>query len=102
MAKRLIGGNRDTQHPWMQPVWVRALVVFVCAIWTGVESYNSQPFWAMLAAGATGYAVWMYFITWPGSTKVGQDEADGDSAGAEEAGHDDADKDGNEADGKNA
>lgn len=46
----------DPNHPFYRPLWVRLLVVGVCAAWTAVEFYNAQPVWGMIFLAMTAYA----------------------------------------------
>ena len=69
MSKSQRFGGNAIDHPWLRPLWVRLLIVLLCALWCGLETYNNQPFWATIAAGAAGYAAWFYVITWKGGAK---------------------------------
>jgi hypothetical protein len=49
----------DPNHPVYRPLWVRILIVVVCFSWALMESTRGDPFWAVLAAGAGAYSIYM-------------------------------------------
>lgn len=53
----------DTKHPFYRPLWVRLLIVGFCALWTGVEFYNHEPFWGTVVGGIAVYAAYALLIT---------------------------------------
>lgn len=63
MAKRQTSADKDRSHPWMQPLWVRVSILVVCIVWCVIEFTSGSPLWGVLAAGAAGYAVWTFFLT---------------------------------------
>ncbi|MFS8044224.1 hypothetical protein [Rhizobium sp. BR 314] len=52
----------DPTHPIYKPLWVRILIVAVCFGWSAVETFGSQPFWAMLSGALGAYAAWMLLL----------------------------------------
>jgi hypothetical protein len=49
----------DPNHPVYRPLWVRILIVAVCFSWALMETTRGDPFWAVLAAGAGAYSIYM-------------------------------------------
>ncbi len=50
-------------HPWLEPLWVRLLVVALClAALVAEYLYLGEPLWLMLWAAALIYAVWDLFL----------------------------------------
>lgn len=49
-------------HPWLNPLHRRVLVLAVCLLWLGVETYFGGGFWQLLAVLVTAYAVWDFFL----------------------------------------
>ncbi|NLS15475.1 hypothetical protein HGP16_02750 [Rhizobium sp. P40RR-XXII] len=52
----------DPSHPLYKPLWVRILIVAVCFGWAAVETFGSQPFWAMLSGALGVYSAWMLLL----------------------------------------
>lgn len=52
----------DTEHPMLKPLWVRILIVAICAAWAAFEFTAGSSAWggAFLALGA--YAFWAFFL----------------------------------------
>ena len=52
----------DRDHPMLRPLWVRILLVAICAGWAGFEFTSGSSAWgaAFLALGA--YAAWAFFL----------------------------------------
>ena len=46
----------DPDHPFYRPLWVRLLLVGLCAGWTAVEYYNGQHGWGLIFLIVTAYA----------------------------------------------
>ncbi|MBP2233798.1 hypothetical protein J2Z31_000288 [Sinorhizobium kostiense] len=46
----------DPDHPFYRPLWIRLLIVALCAAWTAVEFYGGQPLWGMIFLAVTAYA----------------------------------------------
>ncbi|WFU46668.1 hypothetical protein [Sinorhizobium terangae] len=46
----------DPDHPFYQPLWIRLLIVAVCAAWTAVEFSTGQTTWGMIFLAVTAYA----------------------------------------------
>ena len=47
----------DMRSPLLQPLWLRVLIVVVCACWTVVELLQGSVFWTMIFGAA---AVFLY------------------------------------------
>ncbi|OJJ13320.1 hypothetical protein BKI51_04620 [Alphaproteobacteria bacterium AO1-B] len=63
------------EHPWLDPLWRRILIVGFCAAWTGVEYYNDNQTWAIIVGAITAYAFYGYLIAYKGSTtKLPEDQ----------------------------
>jgi hypothetical protein len=60
----------DTDHPWFRPLWVRILVVALCAGWAALEFGllrflglpAGSPFWGVLFLAIGGYAAYKFFF----------------------------------------
>ncbi len=50
-------------HPWFNPLYRRVLTQAVCVGWLGFELIEGQSLWLLMAAGASGYAVWDFFLS---------------------------------------
>ena len=48
--------------PWLEPFWVRLLILLICVGWIAVESFWGEPFWATLALGAAALCAWELFL----------------------------------------
>jgi len=48
---------------FFRPLWIRIVVVVVCAAWGAFEFFNGSPEWALLFVAAGGYAGYRLFIT---------------------------------------
>ncbi|AFL53313.1 uncharacterized membrane protein YuzA (DUF378 family) [Sinorhizobium fredii] len=46
----------DPDHPFYRPLWIRLLIVALCAVWTAVEFYGGQTMWATIFLVVTTYA----------------------------------------------
>ena len=46
----------DPTHPVYRPVWVRVLIVGICAALTEVEYYNGLETWGLIFLVITAYA----------------------------------------------
>ncbi|MFD1328891.1 hypothetical protein [Mycoplana ramosa] len=46
----------DPAHPFYRPLWVRLLLVGLCAGWTAVEYHNGQQMWGLIFLVMTAYA----------------------------------------------
>lgn len=53
---------RSEPHPWLRPLYRRVGVLVVCVVWLAFEVMQQQTFWLILAAAATGYALWEFFL----------------------------------------
>ena len=51
-------------HPWLFPLYRRAIIALLCALWLAFESYyDPGGLWFWLALGATAYALWDFFLS---------------------------------------
>ena len=50
----------DLEHPFFTPVWVRVVVVLVCAGWGLVELANGALFWSMFFLGLAAICGWRF------------------------------------------
>jgi len=53
----------DTNHPMYRPLWVRLLIVGVCAGWAVLEFVNNEPFWMTVVGGIALYAAYVLLFT---------------------------------------
>ncbi|MBI1622219.1 hypothetical protein [Aquamicrobium zhengzhouense] len=49
---------------FLDPLWIRLLLVAACAFWTALEYANDQIGWAAIAACATLYGVWSLLLNY--------------------------------------
>ncbi len=45
----------DPDHPFYRPLWIRLLIIALCAFWTAVEFYNGENTWGMIFLAVTTY-----------------------------------------------
>ncbi|WEZ82847.1 hypothetical protein P6U16_17940 [Rhizobium sp. 32-5/1] len=45
----------DPDHPFYRPLWIRLLIIALCAFWTAVEFRNSENTWGMIFLAVTTY-----------------------------------------------
>lgn len=69
----------EQKHPFYKPLWVRVAMVVSIALWLAFEIWQASVgrgsgLWLALAAGMLGYAVYTFFLTWPGD-RSGDDGA---------------------------
>lgn len=55
----------DTSHPFFRPLWVRILIVAVCAGWAIFEFTTASPTWGFVFLALGAYAAWGFFIDFP-------------------------------------
>ncbi|MEJ8309077.1 hypothetical protein [Agrobacterium larrymoorei] len=53
----------DTNHPMYRPLWVRLLIVGVCAGWAVLEFINNEPFWMTVVGGIALYSAYVLLLT---------------------------------------
>jgi hypothetical protein len=46
----------DPNHPFYRPLWVRLVLVAICAGWTAVEFYNGEQTWGTIFLVVAAYA----------------------------------------------
>ncbi|GAA0778068.1 hypothetical protein [Roseibium denhamense] len=54
------------EHPWLDPLWARLLLVSACAGWTCVEYFFGSVTWVYIMGAITLYAGWAYLISYQG------------------------------------
>jgi hypothetical protein len=54
--------NRNTDHPFLRPLWRRVLLVAFAAGWAVFELVSGSPGWAMLFGAMAAYGAWLYLI----------------------------------------
>jgi len=71
----------DPDHPFYRPLWVRLLIVAVCAMWTTVEFYvNLETTWGMIFLAVTAYTACVLIIFFKPKTTVVEDAKPDDPA----------------------
>ena len=55
-------GTFDAAAPMLRPLWVRVLIVAVCAIWAAVEFLTGSGLWGVVFLALGGYAFWGFFL----------------------------------------
>ncbi|MCK5932976.1 MAG: hypothetical protein KAG89_12485 [Fulvimarina manganoxydans] len=56
--------QREAEHPFYRPLWVRIVLTTVLCLWCLVEWMNGQAFWGVLVGAASLWAIWTFFITY--------------------------------------
>ena len=60
----------EQKHPFYRPLWVRVAVVAAVALWFGFEAWQANSgLWIAIAGGMLGYAIYTFFITYPGDNR---------------------------------
>lgn len=54
----------NQSHAALDPLWRRALLVALCALWAVLELLWGDRLWATLSVGMTAYGAWLYLITY--------------------------------------
>lgn len=58
--------RHEHDHPFYKPLWRRVVIVAVVAAWFAFETfYSRSELWMMLALIMLGYAIYVFFWTWP-------------------------------------
>lgn len=58
----------ENQHPFYRPLWRRIAIVAVIVFWLAFELWQGgDAIWVAIAGGMLVYAVYTFFITWPGN-----------------------------------
>nr|WP_316655385.1 hypothetical protein [uncultured Gellertiella sp.] len=57
----------DPTHKFYRPLWVRVLIVAVCAAWFGVELLNGKSFWLVIVGALTLYSAYVLLFRFPAS-----------------------------------
>lgn len=52
------------QDAFYRPLWIRVVIVAICAAWAGFEFVNGAPGWAMLFGAVGAWAFWQFFVVW--------------------------------------
>jgi len=64
----------EQKHPFYKPLWVRVAIVVSIVLWLGFEIWQQNSgLWMAIAAAMLAYAVYTFFITYPGP-QAGDDE----------------------------
>ena len=83
----------DPDHAFYRPLWIRLLVVAVCASWTVVEFWKGSETWGFIVLAITAYASATLLVFYKPKTEpvTGPADAAPDAAPmpAAEAGRDD-------------
>lgn len=56
--------SNDTNHPWLRPLWRRALVVAIPAAVGVWDLVNANYGWALMFGAMTAYGIYTFFIAW--------------------------------------
>lgn len=72
----------DPNHPIYRPLWVRLLIVGICAAWTVVEIITGEPFWVVIVGAMAIYSAYVLLFTFkpspPEAEKPAVDPDEGD------------------------
>ena len=64
-------------HPWLEPLHRRVITLAVCLAWLIFELLQQEPLWLVLAAAASTYALWDFFLS--GHYPIRSKSADGEN-----------------------
>jgi len=67
----------DFGHPMYKPLWVRLLIVGVCAIWSLFEFTSGSPMWGVLFGSLGAFAFYGLFVQ-PGAGGGGKPDKPAD------------------------
>ncbi|MEX6507548.1 DUF3329 domain-containing protein [Jiella sp. M17.18] len=75
--------EREAEHPFYRPLWVRICLVGVLLAWTAIEWTSGEGFWGVLTTAAAVWAIWTFFVRYepdgtaasPGAKPAGQPAA---------------------------
>ena len=56
--------EKNADHPFLRPLWRRALLVAFCAAWSVFEFANDSPTWGMIVGALAVYGAWSYLIAY--------------------------------------
>lgn len=54
----------DKNHPWLRPVWRRALLVATCVAIVFFDLWHGNYGWALIFGAMGAYAVYIFFIAY--------------------------------------
>lgn len=70
----------ELQIEFMEPLWRRVLLVFVCLAWAMVEFLNGAAVWGVVFGSLGVYAFWQLFLDgWPASDTIDSTISEGNS-----------------------
>lgn len=52
------------QHPFLDPLWRRIVLVAFCAAWAAFEFHNGDQTWSTITLGLAAYAAWSYLYAY--------------------------------------
>lgn len=56
-----------TEHPFLDPLWRRIVLLGICLGWSGVEFYFGNDTWGMITLAISAYTGWIYLYAYKGS-----------------------------------
>jgi hypothetical protein len=68
--------SNDRNHPWLQPVWRRVIVVGICFAIAAFDIYHGNFGWALIFGGVGAYGIYIFFIAWDSEAKAEPERPD--------------------------
>lgn len=65
-----------TEHPFLDPLWRRMVLVAFCVFWAGVEFYFDNAMWGYVVLAIAVYAAWAYLLTYKSSSEAADPDKD--------------------------
>ncbi len=60
--------EKEQQHPFYKPLWVRLVLLAFCGGWFAFELlYSKDALFTTISGLAVAYVVWAFFLGWPGA-----------------------------------
>ena len=64
---------KDSEHPFLRPLWRRVALVGFCVAWAAWELWIAEPMWTTIAIGMAVYAAWAFLLNYKGPPAPTQD-----------------------------
>ncbi|GGA59571.1 DUF3329 domain-containing protein [Pelagibacterium lentulum] len=70
--------SNDINHPWLQPLWRRVLIVAICAAIALWDISRGDFGWALIFGGMAAYGIYIFFIAWNKNETAEKPDEDAD------------------------
>ncbi|MBL0374634.1 hypothetical protein JJB09_21715 [Rhizobium sp. KVB221] len=54
----------DTGSTFYKPMWIRAVICVLVALWAALEVFAKNPFWSVISLALAVYCVYVLFISY--------------------------------------